>query len=136
MSVISSQPSATHVLIVDDQPMVTRALSKLLRDAGFEPATCHTGTEALVYSESAAPAAAVLDIHLPDINGLILAQLLRTRFGPTTPIIVVSGDNSMETIRSLQHVGATHFFSKPVNAGALVERLKELVTPGENRAAG
>lgn len=132
------QSDAAHVggvLIVDDHPPVTRALSALLKRQGFECVSCHTGQDALVYSESATPAAIVLDIHLPDINGLLLAQMLRSRFGSEMPIIVVSGDNSMETIRSLQHVGATHFFSKPVNANALVERLKELVNPRQTRAS-
>jgi DNA-binding response OmpR family regulator len=69
----------------------------------------------------------VLDIHLPDINGLVLANKLRDRLGAEIPIIIVSGDTSMETIKSLSHVGATYFFSKPVNPNVLVQRLKELV---------
>lgn len=137
MTVHPSAAAATsaRVLIVDDQQPVTRALSALIRNAGFDPHACHTGGEALAYSESAKPAAAVVDIHLPDINGLILVQMMRARFGPAMPIIVVSGDTSMETIKSLSHVGATYFFSKPVNAGALVEKLKGLIGSGETRAA-
>ena len=73
------------------------------------------------------PSAAVVDIHLPDINGLILSQQLRERLGPDAPIIVVSGDTSMETIKSLPHVGATYFFPKPVSARQLIARLKELL---------
>ena len=127
--------SATGVLIVDDQQPVTRALSVLLRNAGFDPHTCHSGGEALAYSESHRPAAAVVDIHLPDINGLILVQMLRNRFGATFPIIVVSGDTSMETIKSLSHVGATYFFSKPISPGALVEKLKTLLAGGTRVAS-
>src|SRR5439155_1597812 len=78
-----------------------------------------------------APCAAVIDIHLPDISGLIVAQKLRSRFGATIPIIVVSGDTSMETIKALSHIGATYFFSKPISAAALVEQLKTL-TGGRN----
>ena len=125
----------SSVLIVDDQQPITRALSALIRSAGFDALTCHTGAEATAYSESASPAAAVVDIHLPDINGLILVQMLRSRFGPATPIIVVSGDTSMETIKSLSHVGATYFFSKPINPAALVEKLKTLLAAGETRVA-
>ena len=62
----------------------------------------------------------------PDISGLIVAQKLRSRFGSTIPIIVVSGDTSMETINSLSHIGATYFFSKPLNSAALVQELKRL----------
>jgi DNA-binding response OmpR family regulator len=122
------QRAALAILIVDDNPAVTKALSLLLQGAGYDPIACACGAEALQYADGNTPAAAVVDIHLPDINGLILSRTLRERFGPTTPIIVVSGDTSMETIKSLTHVGATYFFSKPLNSGYLIERLKELLT--------
>jgi DNA-binding response OmpR family regulator len=117
------------VMIVDDNQSVTSALSSLMRKAGFEPVGCLCGQEALDALDAAPqarPSAAVVDIHLPDINGLVLAQKMRERLGPNTPIIVVSGDTSMETLRSLSHVGATYFFPKPVNPAALVEKLKSL----------
>ena len=102
-------------------------MSALLRNAGFEAIGCESGQDALDRTSDFTPAAAVVDIHLPDINGLILAQKLRDRFGTATPIIVVSGDTSMETLKSLPHVGATYFFSKPVNSGMLIERIRELI---------
>ncbi len=79
------------------------------------------------------PAAAVVDIHLPDLNGLLLSQKLRTAFGPTPPIIVLSGDTSTETIRSLAHVGATYFFSKPVNGKHLIEKIRTLLEEDANK---
>ena len=124
---LQAVPPKHTILVVDDNRTVTRALSALLRDAGYESIPCHTGAEAIAATESAAPAGAVVDIHLPDINGLILSQKLRDRLGPNAPIIVVSGDTSMETIRSLPHVGATYFFPKPVSSRQLIGRLKELL---------
>lgn len=131
-----AEPSAATILIVDDNRMVTRALSSLIREAGYEPLACHSGADAMRATEAhgdPAPAAAVVDIHLPDINGLVLSQKLRDRFGPATPIVVVSGDTSMETIKSLPHVGATYFFPKPVNATLLMDRLKDLIENGASR---
>ena len=120
--------ATTTILIVDDNRMITRALASLIRDAGYDPVACHTGADAIAFAQGrTVPCAAVVDIHLPDINGLILSQKLRDRFGPDTPIVVVSGDTSMETIKSLPHVGATYFFPKPVNSNALMQRLKELI---------
>jgi len=122
------QSSRPHrVLIVDDNAVVTKAIGVLIHNAGFDTVPCHTGNDALNYCKSQKPDAALIDVHLPDINGLILARTLRDRFGQDTPIIVVSGDTSMETLNSLPHAGATYFFSKPVNSAALVERLKELI---------
>ena len=124
----STEPPATTILVIDDNHIVTRALSSLIRDAGYAPHACHSGADALAFVDAAeTPDAAIVDIHLPDINGLILSQKLRDRFGPDTPIIVVSGDTSMETIKSLPHVGATYFFPKPVNSNLLIGRLKELI---------
>ena len=69
----------------------------------------------------------MIDIHLPDISGLVLSTKLREKYGPDLPIIIVSGDTSMEMIRSLPHVGATYFFPKPINAEYLLERLREWI---------
>jgi DNA-binding response OmpR family regulator len=120
---------------VDDNQSVAKALSQFIGRAGFDAIPCYSGGDAISFAEQhAPPAAAVVDVHLPDINGLVLAQKLRTLFGPTTPIIVVSGDTSMETLKSLSHVGAAHFFPKPLNPAALVERLKELTASGGTAA--
>jgi FixJ family two-component response regulator len=114
------------ILIVDDSQAVTRALSKLLSGRGMKPIPCLSATEAIAQADQFNPAAAVIDIHLPDLSGLILSQQLRARFGEM-PIIVVSGDGSREVLSSLAHVGVTYFFSKPVNAQALVEKLEGLL---------
>jgi CheY-like chemotaxis protein len=129
-----AESPTTTILVVDDNRMVTKALSSLIREAGYAPFPCHSGADAMTFADgTTTPCAAVVDIHLPDINGLILSQKLRDRFGPQTPIVVVSGDTSMETIKSLPHVGATYFFPKPVNATLLMGRLKELIENGASR---
>lgn len=116
-----------EILIVEDTPPVARAMAKLLSSNGMRPTVCSSATQALMHIEHQKPAAAVIDIHLPDLSGLILSQQLRSRLGPRTPIIVVSGDGSQEVLNSLAQVGATYFFSKPVNARALVEKLQGLL---------
>jgi len=47
--------------------------------------------------------------------------------GPQTPLVILSGDTSIQTINSLPHVGATYFFPKPIQGIQLVERLKEWI---------
>lgn len=120
-----------EILVVDDNPTVTKALRVLFKDAGYVAVTFNTGRSAVDYIESAlphkTPIAAIVDVHLPDLSGLVVVQKLRERLGNECPIIVLSGDTSMETLNSLPHVGATYFFSKPVRSAQLVERLRELV---------
>jgi DNA-binding response OmpR family regulator len=121
----ASMAEAHEILIVDDDQRTTRALAAILTDAGFRTTVLHTGLEALRHANNAPVSAAILDVHLPDLNGLILSNNLREKLGPAVPIFVVSGDTSMETINSLSLAGATHFFAKPMSPAYLVERLKE-----------
>ena len=67
----------------------------------------------------------MVDLHLPDLSGLVVTQKLREKLGAETPIIILSGDTSMEMLNALRHVGATYFFSKPVNSTQLIDRLKQ-----------
>ena len=115
------------ILIVEDDVTAARAIRRILEDAGYEPTICHGGIDALAAARRDAPAAAMIDVHLPDLSGLILAQQIRQIVGKQIPIIMVSGDTSMETLNSLSHVGATYFFSKPLNRNTLVERMREWV---------
>jgi FixJ family two-component response regulator len=123
---INTGPS---VLVVDDCRHTVKALSVLLRGSGYHPVVFNTGRDALAFDMIEDLAAAIIDIHLPDINGLVLSQKLREMMGPEKAIIVLSGDTSMETLNSLPHVGATYFFSKPVNAAQLLEHMRRWVGP-------
>jgi DNA-binding response OmpR family regulator len=114
-----------HVLIVDDNQLTARALAKVLESAGFTTAVAFKGSDAIDYGRATPCGAALVDVHLPDLNGLVVAQKLRELLGPDAPIVIVSGDTSMEVINALPHVGATYFFSKPLNVPDLIERMKE-----------
>jgi len=122
-----SSPPIPTILIVDDNEPTAKALAKVLGAANFQTAVSYRGADAVDYANNHPVAAAVVDIHLPDLSGLVVTQKLRERFGPNTPIIILSGDTSMETLNSLPHVGATYFFSKPVNSSHLVARMREWV---------
>jgi DNA-binding response OmpR family regulator len=115
------------ILIVDDSEITARALARVLSAAKFNTAVSYRGVDAVDYAIHNPIAAAVVDIHLPDLSGLVVTQKLREHFGPVLPIIILSGDTSMETLNSLPHVGATYFFSKPVNSSQLVARMKDWV---------
>lgn len=121
------QAQRRSVLIVDDNQATARGLGYLFRDAGYDPATFNEGLAALEFARDNLPTAAVIDIHLPDISGLILSQRLREILGPHAPIVVLSGDASMEVLNSLPHVGATYFFRKPVSGAMLLEHFRELL---------
>jgi CheY-like chemotaxis protein len=115
------------VLVVDDNETVTKALRIHLSEAGYDVTALESGMEALKRAQGARFDAAVIDVHLNDINGLVLTQRLRDLYGNAVPIIVLSGDTSMETINSLPLVGATYFIPKPVQSAKLIEQLRQWV---------
>ena len=116
-----------RILVVEDDRAAARALGSILKEAGYHPIVCHGGVEALASARAEAPDAAMIDVHLPDLNGLILAQQIRQIVGKEIPLIIVSGDTSMETLNSLRHVGATYFLSKPLNRKGLIEWMKQMI---------
>jgi CheY-like chemotaxis protein len=120
----SGPASARSILIVDDNPTTAKAVALLL-GAHYPTVFFHRGAAVLAHAQEHGCLAAVVDVHLPDMNGLLVAERLRTLVGPDVPIIILSGDTSMETLNSLSHVGATHFFSKPVAGSTLLEKLNE-----------
>ena len=125
-----SGPTApSRILIIDDSQTTANALAALLRRADYHTVVAFRGIEGIERARASSFDAAVVDIHLPDLSGLVVSQKLREILGPQTPIIVLSGDTSMPTLNSLPHVGATYFFSKPVNASYLLERMKEFLAP-------
>lgn len=118
-----------RILVIEDSEPTAHALSAVLRRADYVAEVAYRGNEGLEKARVGSFSAAVVDIHLPDLSGLVVSQQLRQILGPRTPIIVLSGDTSMTTLNALPHVGATYFFSKPVNTTHLLARLKEWILP-------
>jgi DNA-binding response OmpR family regulator len=115
----------THILIVEDNPLISKALVVILREEGYIPTVFAAGQPAIEYLQEHCPDIAMIDIHLPDISGLELIRQFRALHGNEVPIVIFSGDNSIDTLRALPQVGATYFFSKPVNTSSLLSFLKE-----------
>jgi DNA-binding response OmpR family regulator len=126
---------AGRVLIVEDDPGTAQSLASVLERAGYQTSVCYNGLEALRSAGDASPAAAMVDIHLPDLSGLVITQKLRAQLGPRVPIIIVSGDTSMETLNSLSHVGATYFLSKPTSPAVLLQLLGDCIVNASRRAS-
>jgi CheY-like chemotaxis protein len=121
---VPAEQEGARVLVVDDNQVVARTLLRLLRSEGYEPLVFESGQKALNYVRENRPDAAVIDIHLADLSGLEISRQLRQTHGPGLPIVVVSGDSSMETLRELPDCGTTLFLSKPVNATVLLDYLR------------
>ncbi|OEZ99959.1 response regulator transcription factor [Duganella sp. HH101] len=112
--------SAGRVFLVDDQPAVLKALSRLLGAAGF---AVHTYAGAQAFLDDMAPQQAdgclVLDLSMPDMGGLALQQALGQR-ASTLPIIFLTGHGDIDTgVRAIK-LGAADFLTKPVDGERLI----------------
>jgi two-component system, OmpR family, KDP operon response regulator KdpE len=114
-----------HVLVVDDEPHILRALGVILRTAGYEVATAATKTEALDAVSVRPPDAMVLDLVLPDGSGVDVTSEVRT--WSSLPIIVLSAlGDEREKVRALD-VGADDYITKPFGTEELLARLRAVL---------
>ncbi len=114
--------TAGRVLVCDDEPQILRALRVILRDAGYEVTTAATAREALDAVAVRPPDAAILDLVLPDGDGVEVCASIRE--WSELPIIVLSAvGEEAEKVRALD-AGADDYVTKPFGPGELVARLK------------
>ncbi|MET4060235.1 response regulator of citrate/malate metabolism [Arthrobacter sp. UYP6] len=113
------------VLIIDDDFMVARVHAGFVSQAeGFQVVgAAHTGATALKETLRLEPDLALLDIHLPDINGLDLLAQLR-EVAPELDVIVISAARETATVRRALRGGIVHYLMKPFTGADLRERLK------------
>jgi len=110
------------VLVVDDEPQILRALKVVLRDAGFEAVAAENASEALDIAALRPPQAAIVDLVLPDEDGVALTRRLRE--WSEMPILVLSAvGEEEEKVRALE-AGADDYVTKPFGARELVARLQ------------
>jgi two-component system KDP operon response regulator KdpE len=125
VSAQQSQPAGggrARVLVVDDEPQIVRALKVLLREAGFETVPAETASEALDLAAVRPPDAAIVDLVLPDGDGVEVTRRLRE--WSEMPILVLSALGEEEQkVRALE-AGADDYITKPFGARELVARLQ------------
>jgi two-component system KDP operon response regulator KdpE len=112
----------TRVLVVDDEPQILRALSINLRARGYEPLTASTGAEALDVAARGRPELVILDLGLPDIDGVEVIRGLRG--WSRAPIVVLSGrTDSADKVEALD-AGADDYLTKPFGVDELLARMR------------
>jgi two-component system KDP operon response regulator KdpE len=111
-----------RILVCDDEPQILRALRVILRDAGFEVDLAETAAEALDKAAVRPPHAAIIDLVLPDGDGIEVCRQLRE--WSAIPIIVLSAiGEEDQKVRALE-AGADDYVTKPFGSRELVARLQ------------
>lgn len=122
-------PVATQrILVVDDEAQILRALRVVLRDAGFEVVPAETGAEALDRAAVRPPEAAIVDLMLPDMDGIEVTRRLRE--WSEMPILVLSAMGEEEQKVLALQAGADDYITKPFGSRELVARLQAALRRG------
>lgn len=126
-----------EVLVIEDDPSVTRLLEEVLGHAGLTTTVAADGLEGLVRLRTAAPDVVLLDLMMPDVGGLrVLEQLLEEGGGaPPIPVIVVTGSPEGAS-RSRELLGDADVFEKPFEPDALLARVRAHCGIGDEPGAG
>jgi two-component system KDP operon response regulator KdpE len=123
----------TRVLVVDDEPQIVRALSINLRARHYEVTTAASGAEALAVAARHRPDVVILDLGLPDLDGVDVIRGLRG--WSTAPIIILSGrSDSTDKVDALD-AGADDYLTKPFAVDELLARIRAVsrrATPADS----
>jgi len=118
--------SPIRILVVDDEHTLTDLLQMALRYEGWEVKTAATGHQALTAAREFNPDAVVLDIMLPDIDGLQVMGRMRENGGETPVLFLTAKDSLDDRIAGLT-AGGDDYVTKPFSLEELVARLRSLL---------
>ncbi|MBI5181761.1 MAG: sigma-54-dependent Fis family transcriptional regulator [Nitrospirae bacterium] len=105
---------ADRILIVDDEKGILQSLSSILQDEGYDIATAENGADALRLAKEDAPLLVLLDIWLPDIDGIEVLTRIKEQT-PEIIVIMMSGHGTIETAVKATKLGAYDFIEKPLS---------------------
>lgn len=121
------QPIPLHVLIVDDETVVRDVLARFASHLGYRVVTAAGGAEAVARCRECAPAAVVLDVRMPELDGPTTLDAIRAVL-PDLPCVFVSGDPRPYSVAELLARERTAFLNKPVGLNQLRGALAGLLS--------
>ncbi|MFV3524331.1 two-component system response regulator TrcR [Mycobacterium tuberculosis] len=118
--------SPIRVLLVDDEPALTNLVKMALHYEGWDVEVAHDGQEAIAKSDKVGPDVLVLDIMLPDVDGLEILRRVRESDVYTPTLFLTARDSVMDRVTGLTS-GADDYMTKPFSLEELVARLRGLL---------
>src|SRR5262245_27478528 len=111
---------AKEIMIVDDEVGIRELLSEILQDEGYLVSLAENASEARAYRHRQHPALVLLDIWMPDTDGVTLLREWATSGQLTMPVVMMSGHGTIETAVDATKIGAFDFLEKPVGLQKLL----------------
>lgn len=116
-------PTSAVIALVDDDPSVCRAISRLLSSAGYVVETFPSGPELLSSGLAEQAACLLLDVHLIGMSGFELFQTVY-KLGVHPPVIFMTAHDSEKTREQAQALGSSAYLRKPFEADALLQAVR------------
>src|SRR3954468_16976716 len=113
------------VFVVDDDVSVRESLELMIIEAGWHPETFPSATDFLAHPRPGGPSCLVLDVSLPDLNGLDLQK--RIVDWTDMPIIFITGYGDVPTWVEPMKAGAAEFLTKPFDEGVLLSAIRQAI---------
>ena len=126
--------SPIRVLLVDDEPALTNLVKMALHYEGWTVEVAHNGREAVTKFDQVGPDVLVLDIMLPDVDGLQILERIREADAYTPTLFLTARDSVMDRVTGLT-AGADDYMTKPFSLEELVARLRGLLRRSNYLAA-
>ncbi len=112
--------SAPHILVIDDEPDIRRLLQEILQDEGYSVTTAEDAAHAREARRSHRADLILLDIWMPDVDGITLLKEWTAEEPLNQPVIVMSGHGTVETAVEATRLGAYDFIEKPLSLAKLL----------------
>ncbi|MBI1421997.1 MAG: response regulator [Gammaproteobacteria bacterium] len=133
MSAIGLDTSQISILIVDDEPLNREIFSHALKKAGYLTQSVGGGVKALEHLKLERYDVVLLDINMPDINGVEILKRIKTDSGTQDiPVMMITAEHDNETVVKCISLGATDYIKKPVEPSLLRSRLWRCLKKSKN----
>ena len=120
-----------HILVVDDEPDIRNLISDILKDEGYSVSTAANGDEANQQLNIKQPHLILLDIWMPDIDGISLMKSWNEHKLVSAPIVMMSGHGTVETAVEATRLGAKDFIEKPLSLAKLLQTVADTLAEFE-----
>lgn len=118
------------ILVVDDEVGIRELLSEILFDEGYRVHLAENATQARSFREHRRPDLVLLDIWMPDMDGLTLLKEWVVQEQLTMPVVMMSGHGTIETAMEAMRIGATDFLEKPIALQKLLTAVAKAIQHG------
>lgn len=119
-----------EILVVDDEVGIRELLSEILFDEGYRVHLAENAAQARSFREHRTPDLVLLDIWMPDMDGLALLKEWVVQEQLTMPVVMMSGHGTIETALEAMRIGATDFLEKPIALQKLLAAVAKAIQQG------